>query len=99
MTARRAALLAVLFPIAGCSDGWFGLKEEEDKLPGERVVCHISYSRLAMRVIEDYAADADDLIERHGERMAQLLGRCDSLDSPTGFVYEKVYETFNNAKI
>ena len=37
MTARRAALLAVLFPIAGCSDGWFGLKEEEDKLPGERV--------------------------------------------------------------
>ena len=69
------------------------------KLPGERVVCHISYSRLAMRVIEDYAADADDLIEVHGERMAQLLGRCDSLDSPTGFVYEKVYETFNNAKI
>lgn len=67
--------------------------------PGERVVCHISYSRLAMRVIENYSATADELVDRHGEKMAQLLGRCDSLDSPTGFDYSKTYETFNNAKI
>ena len=66
---------------------------------GERVVCHISCSRLAMRVIENYSAHADELIERHGERMAQLLGCNDSLDSPTGFVYKKAIETFNNSRI
>jgi hypothetical protein len=66
---------------------------------GERVVCHISYSRLSMRIIENYAADADGLIAQHGEKMAQLLGRNDSLDSPTGFEFSKVYETFNNSKI
>ena len=67
--------------------------------PGERVVCHISCSRLAMRVVENYSAHADELIERHGERMAQLLGRNDSLDSPTGFRYENAVETFNNSRI
>ena len=67
--------------------------------PGERVVCHISYSRLSMRVIENYAAIADELIERHGDAMAQLLGRNDSLDSATGFDYSKLYDTVNNAKI
>ena len=66
---------------------------------GERVVCHISNSRLAMRIIENYSAHADELIERHGARMAQLLGRNDSLDSPTGFIYEKAIETFNNSRI
>ena len=66
---------------------------------GERVVAHISYSRLAMRVIENYSAHADDLIEAHGEPMAQLLGRNDSLDSPTGFDFTKITETFNNSKI
>ena len=43
-------------------------------------------------------AIAEDLIERHGDRMAQLLGRQDSLDSPTGFRYDKLLDTFNNAK-
>ena len=52
-----------------------------------------------MRVIENYSAHADELIERHGERMAQLLGCNDSLDSPTGFVYKKAIETFNNSRI
>lgn len=67
--------------------------------PGERVVCHISYSRLAMRVIENYDTHAEALIAQHGDKMAQLLGRHDSLDSPSGFDFSKVYETFNNSKI
>ena len=66
---------------------------------GERVVAHITYTRLMMRQIEDYGAIADDLVERHGERMAQLLGREDSLDSPTGFRFDKIQKTFNNAKL
>jgi hypothetical protein len=69
------------------------------KLPSERVVCHISYNRLSTRPVENYSADADELITTHGEKMAQLLGRCDSLDSPTGFDYTKLADTFNNAKI
>jgi len=68
------------------------------KTEGDRVVAHITYTRLMMRQIEDYGAIADELIERHGDRMAQLLGREDSLDSPTGFRYDKLLDTFNNAK-
>ncbi len=67
-------------------------------IEGERVVAHITYTRLMMRPVEDYGAIADELIERHGDRMAQLLGRQDSLDSPTGFRYDKLLDTFNNAK-
>jgi hypothetical protein len=66
---------------------------------GERVVAHITYTRLMMRQIEDYGSIADDLVEQHGERMAQLLGREDSLDSPTGFRFDKIAKTFNNAKL
>ena len=69
------------------------------KAQGERAVVHISYSRMAMRVIENYSAHADALIERHGEPMAQLLGHNDSLDSPTGFDFSKITETFNNSRI
>ena len=39
--------------------------------PGARVVAHMSYSRLAMRPVEDYSNEADMLIERHGGRMAR----------------------------
>jgi ectoine hydroxylase-related dioxygenase (phytanoyl-CoA dioxygenase family) len=69
------------------------------EIEGERVVAHITYTRLMMRQIEDYGAIADDLVERYGERMAQLLGREDSLDSPTGFRFDKIAKTFNNAKL
>ena len=65
---------------------------------GERVVCHITYSRLMMRPVEDYREHADNLIERYGEGMAQLMGRHDFLDSPTGADYTKLAQTFNNAK-
>lgn len=68
------------------------------KTNGERVVCHITYTRLMMRPVEDYSHQADGLIEKHGERMAQLLGREDFLDSPNGADYSKLVQTFNNAK-
>ena len=65
---------------------------------GERVVSHITYTRLMCRPVEDYSADADKLIEAHGQPMAQLMGREDSLYGSNGFVYEHLYQTFNNSK-
>ena len=65
---------------------------------GERVVCHITYTRLMMRPVEDYSAYADALIEQHGDRMAQLLGQRDFLFGPNGAEYDKLLVTFNNAK-
>ena len=65
---------------------------------GERVVCHITYTRLMMRPVEDYGAYADELIAKHGDRMAQLLGRQDFLNGPNGAEYDKLLTTFNNAK-
>ncbi len=65
---------------------------------GERVVCHITYTRLMMRPVENYSAFADDLISTHGARMSQLLGREDALDSPTGFDYSKAAAPFSAVK-
>ncbi len=67
-------------------------------LEGERVVCHITYTRLMMRQVEDYGAQAEELIAAHGAPMAQLLGRDDMLFSPRGADYSKLRQTFNNAK-
>ncbi len=67
-------------------------------IDGERVVCHITYSRLMMRTVEDYRAAATDLIAAHGEKMAQLLGEHDMLASEKGADYSKLRATFNNAK-
>lgn len=68
------------------------------KNEGERVVCHITYTRLMMRPVEDYGAHADELIETNGEVMAQMMGREDFLNSPEGADYTKLAQTFNNAK-
>ena len=65
---------------------------------GERVVCHITYSRLMMRQVEDYRAFAPQLIKEHGEVMAQLLGERDLLMGAQGADYTKLRATFNNAK-
>jgi ectoine hydroxylase-related dioxygenase (phytanoyl-CoA dioxygenase family) len=62
--------------------------------PGERVVLHVTYCRLAMRPIEDYRAEADALIAAHGETMAGLLGRHDALGGPNGFDWTKLVDTF-----
>jgi ectoine hydroxylase-related dioxygenase (phytanoyl-CoA dioxygenase family) len=64
---------------------------------GERVVCHITYTRLMMRPIEDYSVEADSLIATHGDVMAQLLGREDFLSNPRGDL-SKFITTINNAK-
>ena len=65
---------------------------------GERVVCHITYTRLMMRPVEDYSAHADDLINKHGKDMAQLMGHEDFLNGANGADYSKLVQTFNNAK-
>ena len=65
---------------------------------GQRVVCHITYTRLMMRTVEDYRAHADDLVAEHGDKMAQLLGQQDFLEGPRGADYSKLIQTFNNAK-
>ncbi|WP_311269542.1 phytanoyl-CoA dioxygenase family protein [Sphingobium sp. WCS2017Hpa-17] len=44
-------------------------------LPGERVLLHATYCRLAYRPLEDYGPIAQRLIERHGPVMEDLLGR------------------------
>jgi hypothetical protein len=67
-------------------------------IPGQRVVVHISYNRLALRPVEDYSPWADELIAQHGPRMSQLLGRDDFLYSTEGFDSTKLYGTLNNAK-
>ncbi len=65
---------------------------------GQRVVCHITYSRLMMRTVEDYRAHADDLVAKHGEKMAQLMGQEDFLEGAKGADYSKLTQTFNNPK-
>ena len=65
---------------------------------GQRVVCHITYTRLMMRTVEDYRAHTDDLVAEHGDKMAQLLGQQDFLEGPRGADYSKLIQTFNNAK-
>ena len=54
-------------------------------IDGERVVLHVSYTRLMMRQMEVYPRSVQDrLVEKYGEPMAQLLGRYDFLAKPEG---------------
>ncbi len=66
--------------------------------PGERVVCHITYTRLMMRPVEDYRNHEERLVQEHGPAMAGLFGQNDGLFSANGFDYSKIVQTFNNAK-
>ena len=99
-TRANAGAIAIECPAGSVAmwDGNIWHSNYPRTLEGERVVCHITYTRLMMRPVEDYAAHADDLIAAHGERMAQLMGRDDMLNSPTGADYTKLVATFNNAK-
>jgi ectoine hydroxylase-related dioxygenase (phytanoyl-CoA dioxygenase family) len=45
------------------------------ELPGERVMLHSTFARLAYRPLEDYSHLGDDFIERFGPEMSTLLGR------------------------
>ena len=42
--------------------------------PGDRVVLHATYCRLAYRPLEDYGQVAKDLADEYGEQMASLFG-------------------------
>ena len=54
-------------------------------LPGERVVLHVSYTRMMMRPMESYPPEIEEqLIGDHGEGMAQLFGRNDFLAKSAG---------------
>jgi hypothetical protein len=99
-TKANAGAIAIECPAGSVAmwDGNIWHSNYPRTLEGERVVSHITYTRLMMRPVEDYAAHADDLISAHGERMAQLMGREDMLNSPTGADYTKLVATFNNAK-
>ena len=99
-TSANAGAIAIECPAGSVTmwDGNIWHSNYPRTLEGERVVCHITYTRLMMRPVEDYAAHAEDLIAAHGERMAQLMGRDDMLNSPTGADYTKLVATFNNAK-
>ncbi|MDG2075050.1 MAG: phytanoyl-CoA dioxygenase family protein [Arenicellales bacterium] len=70
------------------------------ELPGQRVVAHISYIRLAARPVDDYTPWADELVAAHGPVMAQLLGQHDMLQCQAGGFADsaKVVTTFNNSK-
>lgn len=67
-------------------------------IDGERVVCHITYTRLMCRPVEDYGPWAEQLIGTYGETMSQLLGRADALFKTTGADWSKLTQTFNNTK-
>lgn len=75
---------------------WHGNWPRE--LPGQRVVCHITYSRLMMRPVEDYRDHEARLIDQYGDTMAGLLGHHDGLFGRQGFDFSKMTDTFNNAK-
>lgn len=99
-TVEKRGAIAVECPPGSVAmwDGniWHGNWDRESY--GERVVCHITYTRLMMRPVEDYNTHADSLIAKHGDTMAQLLGKQDFLAGPNGAEYDKLVATFNNAK-
>ncbi len=54
-------------------------------IDGVRRVLHITYNRLYTRQMETYPRSVEDqLIEKYGEPMAQLMGRYDYLAKPAG---------------
>jgi len=60
---------------------WHGNYPREAE--GERVVLHMTYSRLALRTVEDYGHLGQDFLDRNPPEMATLLGRTDFFGSTT----------------
>ena len=69
-------------------------------IEGERVVLHITYSRLALRPVESYDFLGEDWLEGKPYEMRVLLGREDFLNTPQGgFAHgEKLKRTMDWAK-
>lgn len=68
---------------------------------GQRVVLHASYYRVLLRQGDNYSDVADELIERYGTPMSQLLGEEDYFykkDFDYVKDYGKFVRTLNNAK-
>mgnify|MGYP001275690807 CR=1 FL=1 len=61
-------------------------------LEGERVVLHITFSRLALRPVESYDHLDEDWLADKPEKMREILGRCDFLNK-TGGAYSHGAET------
>ncbi len=53
------------------------------QLAGERVVLHATYSRLALRPLEDYGHLPQEILDRNPPQLAELLGRADVFGSTT----------------
>lgn len=72
------------------------------KLPGERVVLHMTYSRLALRTVEDYSHLGQDFLDRNPPEMATLIGNNDFFGTTTalngGANMELFRETAANSK-
>ena len=69
-------------------------------IDGERVVLHITFSRLALRPVESYDFLGEDWLEGKPFEMRVMLGREDFLNTPEGaFAHgEKLPRTMNWAK-
>ncbi len=69
-------------------------------LPGERVVLHVSYTRLMMRPMESYPTEIEEeLLAAHGDDMAELLGRNDFLGKPAGKSdFVRFYQAVRNSR-
>ena len=70
-------------------------------IDGQRVVLHASYYRVLLRQGDNYSDIADELIERYGTPMSQLLGEEDYFykkDFDYVKDYGKFVRTLNNAK-
>ncbi len=69
-------------------------------IPGQRVVLHVSYTRLMMRPMESYPVEIEQqLVAEHGSGMAQLLGRHDFLGKPEGKSdFQKFYNAIANSR-
>lgn len=70
-------------------------------IDGQRVVLHATYYRVLLRQGDNYSDEAEELIERYGTAMSQLLGEEDYFYKKN-FDYVKDYakfvRTMNNAK-
>ena len=68
-------------------------------IDGERVVAHITFSRLAMRPIENYDFPGEDWLEGKPYEMRVMLGREDFLNKRgTMAEMDKIANTMNWSK-
>ena len=85
-----------------CWDGstWHGNYPRQ--LDGERVVLHITFSRLALRTLENYDHLDEEWLEGKPHELSVMLGREDFLGSTTiargSADYTKIPQTFTWAK-